>query len=45
MSGAELKNIVNEAAIFAVRANAKETGHSHFEGALRSRSARSFLTA
>lgn len=37
MSGADLKNIVNEAAISAVRLHAKETKQEHFEQVLGSR--------
>ncbi len=42
MSGAELKNIVNEAAIYAVRAQSQETRQEHFENALRSKSLKAF---
>lgn len=40
MTGAELKNAVNEAAIYAVRAQAKETSQKHFELALQSKAIR-----
>lgn len=40
MSGADLKNLVNEAAIYAVRDNAKETQQKHFESVLKAKSLR-----
>lgn len=42
MNGAQLKNLVNEAAIHAVRDGKTETMQEHFECALRSKSPRAF---
>ena len=43
LSGADLKNVVNEAAIFAVRDDAKETNQLHFEKVLREKGLRRLL--